>query len=143
MQLRNEKVWRYMDFAKYVSLLNSSELYLSRADNFDDNFEGLLPKRVLNRLSEVWRMTPAKVLEFYNYCKQWVYINCWYKSEHESDAMWKLYSSNSYALAIQSTREKLESCLNDNYKLLDVQYIDYEKEDVRQIVFPTLYSNVV
>jgi len=39
----NVKVWRYMDFTKLVSLLDSRTLYFTRPDKFDDPFEGSLP----------------------------------------------------------------------------------------------------
>ena len=34
------KLWRYQDFTKFVSLLDSRKLYFRRADAFDDPFEG-------------------------------------------------------------------------------------------------------
>ena len=36
------KLWRYMDFAKFVSLLESRALFFVRADKLDDPFEGAL-----------------------------------------------------------------------------------------------------
>jgi len=44
----NAQLWRYMDFTKYVSLLSSRALYFTRADQFEDTYEGakgLLSKR--------------------------------------------------------------------------------------------------
>ena len=42
IQPENEgiKVWRYMDFTKFVLLIDSRRLYFTRADKFDDPFEG-------------------------------------------------------------------------------------------------------
>lgn len=37
---KDSRLWRYMDFTKYVSMLSTSGLYFSRADSFDDHFEG-------------------------------------------------------------------------------------------------------
>src|SRR5919199_3107176 len=36
------KIWRYMDFAKYVSFLESSALWFSRIDKLNETFEGKL-----------------------------------------------------------------------------------------------------
>lgn len=36
-----------MDFAKFISLLDSSALYFSRADMLGDTFEGTLPNRTI------------------------------------------------------------------------------------------------
>lgn len=33
-------IWRYMDFTKFVSLLDKGSLFLCRADNLEDPFEG-------------------------------------------------------------------------------------------------------
>ena len=38
------RVWRYMDFTKFVSFIDSRRLYFTRADKFDDPFEGSWPK---------------------------------------------------------------------------------------------------
>jgi hypothetical protein len=38
------KVWRYMDFTKFVSLIDSRCLFFTRADKFNDSFEGSWPK---------------------------------------------------------------------------------------------------
>lgn len=36
-------LWRYMDFAKYASVLQSGGFWLPRCDLFDDRFEGSYP----------------------------------------------------------------------------------------------------
>jgi hypothetical protein len=33
-------IWRYLDFPKFVSLLKDRALFMTRADKFDDVFEG-------------------------------------------------------------------------------------------------------
>jgi len=35
----NSKVWRFMDFAKFVQILESNALFFCRADRFTDEFE--------------------------------------------------------------------------------------------------------
>ena len=37
-------LWRYMDFTKFVSLLETRTLFLARADKLGDPFEGSVPK---------------------------------------------------------------------------------------------------
>jgi hypothetical protein len=36
----NQLLWRYMDFAKFVSMLHEGGLYFARAGDFNDRFEG-------------------------------------------------------------------------------------------------------
>jgi hypothetical protein len=39
------KIWRYMDLARFLSILESRSLYFSRADNLGDPYEYAIPKR--------------------------------------------------------------------------------------------------
>lgn len=133
------KVWCYMDFAKYVSLLDKSALWFSRSDKFDDRFEGSTPYRELEL-----RRTHAESLEnpqmqygLYEHeaevnrsRRQWIYVNCWHMNENESAAMWRLYASNNEAVAIQSTYALLCDCLPSNVYLGEVRYIDYTTESL-------------
>ncbi|KAF5417648.1 MAG: hypothetical protein C5S38_01290 [Candidatus Methanophagaceae archaeon] len=34
------KIWRYIDFTKFVSLLDKKALFFARADRLSDSFEG-------------------------------------------------------------------------------------------------------
>lgn len=59
-----------------------------------------------------------------------VFISCWHSNEYESEAMWKLYSTNTKnAVAIQTTAEHLYQALDrDPYiDIGKVKYIDYNK----------------
>jgi len=48
----NIKVWRYLDFTKFLSLIDSSCLYFTRVDRFDDPFEGSRPKAIIIFVTE-------------------------------------------------------------------------------------------
>jgi hypothetical protein len=47
-------------------------------------------------------------------------------NEHESAAMWKLYSSSNEAVCIRSTYRRLRRCLPQCVFVGEVSYIDYE-----------------
>lgn len=36
----NTVIWLFMNLAKFISLLKDSALYMTRADKFEDSFEG-------------------------------------------------------------------------------------------------------
>ncbi len=55
-------------------------------------------------------------------------INCWHMNEHESAAMWKLYSSSDEAVCVQSTYRRLRVCLPTFVYVGEVNYIDYETQ---------------
>ena len=140
------KIWRYMDFTKLLSLINTCSLYFSRADKLGDPFEGSLPKTdyaTRNALFESISKGVKKSLspELYkrfnteNFQKfeakklltRFICINCWHKNEHESAAMWKLYLKSDEGVAIQSTYARLKRCVIDerNVYLGMVEYRNY------------------
>jgi len=130
----NIKIWRYMDFTKFVSLLECKSLYFARADLFEDSFEGSL-----SRATFTWRgglyeglYVEPEVEEKFSRAREalrkQVFVNCWHMNARESAAMWKLYARSNEAVAIQSTYQVLHSCLPANTYVGEVQYIDYETD---------------
>jgi hypothetical protein len=135
---KSVKIWRYMDFSKFVSLLETSALFLARVDKFDDPYEGArshvnsddevrallyqdVPLESLKKMS-------AAIASFMEWSRLWTYVNCWHVNEYESDAMWRLYARSNEAVAIQSTFEKLYSNVGSKAYIGLVDYIDYEKQ---------------
>lgn len=132
------KIWRYMDFTKYVSLLESSSLFFSRSDMFDDPYEGATShanatlRTMLYRDAGFSTDTYATMSAFAKWVRQWTYINCWHMNEHESAAMWRLYARTDEAVAIQSTYERLRKALPEDAYVGVVNYIDYENEFIQE-----------
>jgi hypothetical protein len=140
-QNENSKVWRYMDFTKLVSLIDSRRLYFTRVDKFGDPFEGSWPRmnviarqQIPDSIPEEGRDNFIKSMEnMREFSKNWPRynaINCWHLNEHESAAMWKLYLKSDEGIAICSSYAKLKRCLidEDTIFLGVVKYIDYETE---------------
>ncbi|MEP0008753.1 MAG: DUF2971 domain-containing protein, partial [Balneola sp.] len=122
-----------MDFTKYVSMLSTSSLYFSRADQFDDPYEGATSHANLNLRDEVYSDMPNKKIlndlsRFAEWVRQWTYVNCWHMNNYESAAMWKLYSKTDEAITIQSTYNKLSDLLPYSTYVGTVKYIDYGKD---------------
>jgi hypothetical protein len=138
------KIWRYMDFTKFVSTLEEGGLFFSRLDQLGDPFEGSVPRANLTTRLEEWKMywdeRNVKTLQeatpiMLQWQRQWSYVNCWHMNELESAAMWKLYAKTDEAICIQSTYQRLETCIeespsteDDNIFIGTVQYIDYQTE---------------
>ena len=57
-------------------------------------------------------------------------VNCWYESEYESEAMWRIYAGNDYGIAIKTNVKSLASCFVDRYPdaIARVEYVPYEQE---------------
>ena len=116
----NIKIWRFMDFTKYVSLIATRSLFFSRIDKLalDDPYEGSMP--ISNILYQNNHISPEILEEQLVAIKErrnWAYANCWYMDDHESNLMWKAYTKNEReAIAIQSTYTLLRECLPDYRK---------------------------
>lgn len=144
----NIRIWRYMDFTKYVFMLETSSLYFARADMLGDPFEGSYSKVNIQLRPIVYKdaQLPLRVFDdmvrFTRWVREWTYVNCWHMNEYESAAMWRLYAKSSDAIAIQTAYAKLAACLPNEVFLGAVQYIDYEKDWFLEgnILYPFMYK---
>jgi len=119
------KIWRYMDFIEFVSLLDKKALFFARVDKLGDPFECSYTKAT--RLTSVIH----KGVYFRLFAKNLVIhtaINSWHINEYESAAMWKLYLQNNEGIAVQSTFNRLKNSFlgEKEIRIGKVQYIDYE-----------------
>ena len=146
------KIWRYMDFTKYVSMLDMGGLYFTRSDFLGDPFEGTYSQLNVEgfklQLQEAERaaggpLDVPKLLEEESvkrqWYRQWMYISSWHMNEFESAAMWRLYAQTNEAIAVQSTYTKFCECLPsemhwghggraDAVYVGEVEYVDYESD---------------
>jgi hypothetical protein len=147
------KVWRYMDFTKYVSLLDARSLYFPRSDLLGDPFEGSTSRLNLALRPNVYKdLTPEQVenmtdqlSKHLQLSRQWTFINSWHMNEVESAAMWSIYARSNEAISIQSTYVRLCNCLPPEVYVGEVQYIDYDTEWMPEDNFfwPFVHKRVV
>ena len=142
-------LWRYLDFTKFVSFLDKGSIFFPRADKLGDPFEGSYSKfNVAMRPAIYGDTIPEHALQqisnFVRECRRFTLISCWHWSDHESAAMWSLYSKASDGLAIKTTFEALARCFkaNDDIFIGKVNYVDYEKTFIREdnLMAPFLYK---
>lgn len=151
----NDKIWRYMDFTKFVSLLCDGALFFSRVDNFEDPLEGCFPlpnKEYLNCLKKITEgdEKSLQIIENHKFIteniRKFAFVNCWHINEYQSAAMWKLYSKNDNGIAIQSTYGRLKNCLkkvNREINIYKVRYIDFYNESITfNILNPFFYKRL-
>lgn len=123
----SSKIWRYMDFFKFVDLISSKKLFLCKPSDLGDPFEGAVPAAIRNALGRAGMGSLAN--HIYSAVGENIYINCWHKSEYESDAMWKIYALNKAGIAIQTTVNKLVEAIEHypfEIHLGMIEYIDHE-----------------
>lgn len=125
-------LWKYLDLAKFTFLLQKQALHFCRGDKFDDPFEGSYP--ISARDSDLFQGgSNGYSAEAWN---KLVAVSCWHKSDIESDALWRLYTSMKQGVAIKTTWEKLQAVVDGHAYLASVTYIDFIK-DHAQIHIPS------
>ena len=143
-----EKIWRYMDLAKFVSLLSSEALYFACPHELADPFEGWYPKSHVEAFSSMTEQYLGQMLatrdemvarlpginvnglndaintarerfkKSFDEVKLKFGMSCWHKNEWESEAMWKLYSASGHGIAIESTRHQLGESILEKEHLI-------------------------
>ncbi len=133
----NIPIWRYLDFAKFVDMLERKRLHFARLDQLGDPFEGAPSDGTIALLraweerhpvdtvsgEASWRIQARDTFLMNSLL---MYVNCWHMNEYESMAMWRLYSRE--GIAIRSTYQRLlESFLGaeDDVHIGQVFYRDH------------------
>ncbi|SHN04883.1 hypothetical protein [Flavobacterium xinjiangense] len=141
----NTIVWKYLDLSKFLDLLMSQKLFMSRSDKFEDQYEGTFSEPTFEEIRKLSIDNPD-FLNYYKSHREKVAISSWHINEYESFAMWQIFTQNSEGLAIQSTIGRLQNALQPEqvYKqyIGEVNYIDYKKEYIPfdDMFFPFLFK---
>lgn len=124
-------VWKYLDLSKFLDLLMSQKLFMSRSDKFEDQYEGTFSEPTFEEIKKIAENNP-EFLDVYKTQRKNVIISSWHINEYESFAMWQIFTQNSEGLAIQSTIGRIQESLHLENQFEQhigkVNYIDYKKE---------------
>ena len=146
-------LWRYMDFMRFVSLLDTRSLFFARADKLGDPFEGATTS--VNAAVDAVELgehaddeTMSLLLEMFSRVREssrsYTLVNCWHQSDHESNAMWKLYSQEHDGIAVKTNFRSLAGSFTCSEAIFigRVEYIDYDEAYTQQgdILKPYLYK---
>ena len=130
-----DTVWRYMSFEKFADIVATESLFFTRADKYDDKFEGYVPQSTtLSYESSGSQIVP-------NF-RQYIMCNCWHHGDEESMAMWDKYHLRNNGIAIKTTIENLKNSLPDepNVFIGKIEYIeDYNQIDMLEDVPPEIW----
>ena len=126
-------LWRYIDLAKLVALLNDKKLHFARADVFKDRHEGSFTKPMWEKLEAQFAERPGlreTVSKFFKqHMKESAFVSCWCM-EPESEAMWKLYCGDNYGVAITVVYRDIEaSFINQGLLMTKVKYLNYQVDE--------------
>ncbi len=138
-------VWKYLDLSKFLDLLMSRKLFMSRSDKFEDQYEGTFSEPTYEEIKKLSENNP-EFLQYYKSHREKVVVSSWHINEYESFAMWQIFTQNNEGLAIQSTIGRLQKALKPeiNYSQFigEVNYIDYKKEYIPfdNMFFPFMFK---
>ena len=122
----DEKISRYIDFAKLAHLLCTKTLYLTRGDQFTDQYEGIETKLSRNIRKIVHGNDAYKEnSRLYERNRRSVAINCWYIGENESNDMWKTYANGTDGVLVQSNVSKLKESFTDSQENICISKVVY------------------
>lgn len=129
--LDQTRVWRYMSFSKFAWAIQNRCLWLCRADLLGDPWEISLSGAQLQHVIDTHPIAPIdeapretaieRVRRIIGLWRGVTFINCWNRSPHESNALWKIYCENSDGVVLQTTYEKLKK-IAGRHSLLPVTY---------------------
>ncbi|MDN3707589.1 DUF2971 domain-containing protein [Myroides ceti] len=125
-------VWKYMDLSKFLDLLLSEKMFMSRSDKFEDQYEGTFSEPTYEEIKKLLKDNP-EYLDAYKSKRKNIVISSWHTNYYESYAMWQVFTKNNEGLAIQSTIGKLKQSLIEEripQNIGEVNYIDYKKEHI-------------
>lgn len=139
------KLWRYMDVAKLISMLQTASIWLARADTFRDKHEGRIPTEMFGFIEKAYESFPeddpspvSNARDFQDYLVKNTYISCWHKNIDENMVMWEIYGRDSSAVAIQTTVGRIVENVDPSgltgHSLLFKPVIYANSDDVRGVL---------
>lgn len=137
-------LWRYLDIAKFLHLLDSSSLFFTRLTNFSDPYEGHMTKKTLDELMKIPKDFPEEErlnrektirqdVEFFIKHRPILCASCWHENETESSAMWSQYTGTGEGLAIRTSFKRFKEAFKPAKLEVSagmIQYIDYNTHNL-------------
>lgn len=122
-----------MSLPKFISLLTSNSLHMTRLDKLTDRHEGSLTQRTVDGIDAYLKAAGSangwteENAAFYERSRSNTFVCCWHLNEHESEAMWRLYCGADGGVAIQTTYSSLVESISTEYETYVglVRYVDY------------------
>lgn len=87
-------IYRYIQLSQFMSLVESNSIYISKVSSWDDPWEG-----VLSRIPHY--DDKNQLLKPLGSSLEYMYGQCW-SLTRESDALWRIYSSNKQGILIKT-----------------------------------------
>jgi hypothetical protein len=148
-------IWRYMDFTRYVAMLEARGVFFARVDQLNDRFEGSIPQPSARQYEAAKRELPEIGVgldgeripypDMLRKVRPWVLVSSWHMHPQESAAMWSLYGHSENAIAVRSTYSRLRGLMHaarEQIYLGAVRYISYEDDEIplEHLLWPFIHK---
>lgn len=148
----DQAIWRYITIPQLLSILKEESLRFTRSDNFDDPFEGELPRKnkaelptdqeidrpdyfIYNgrskRGSSHWE--PSNQMSTIQTYREITFINCWHQEMKEQSTLWRANVAPKEGVVIKSDVQSLKTALSAHkYEVYigEMKYIDFEQDKI-------------
>ncbi|WP_299957447.1 DUF2971 domain-containing protein [uncultured Modestobacter sp.] len=142
------QLWRYLDVAKLLSMLETGSLHFARLNTFQDPWEGAVGPPNTDFFKEAFG--PNSVDASHLPALLWkmrtrhLSVSCWHMSEHESAAMWSAYADR--GLAVRTTWRRLTASITDERHVTggEVRYVDFARDVIpeRNLFLPVMHKRM-
>lgn len=143
----SQAIWRFLDFAQFVDLLDRKSLFFARIDTLEDPYAGLsedtvfavrtLPEELMRlaeqagapppkkgRLERWWsrKAQESEQAQLIDTIRNYrpagmVWANCWHATGPDEVALWKMYQAAGKRVAVRSSIGKLRGALGTGSEL--------------------------
>ena len=131
-------LWRYLDLARFMDILERRVLWFPRADQFEDPLEGTYTDAEMDHVRSLASLkTPDGIkgvadsfAETTTLMRSTNFICSWRAGTDESMAMWDLYRRGSGVIAIRSTVGDLKNAISHFERPVyigEVKYVDWNE----------------
>ena len=132
-------LYKYISFAKFIDLVELERSYLTNIKLWEDTYEGAgyvenfgygVSKYVLESIRSVDNLETGLT----NISKKLSYAQSWTDRELESDAMWRIYSTDKLGVRIAVSKRDIEMQINKTLNTIEDSLkvepykVDYDKE---------------
>lgn len=137
----NAVIWRYVDFVKFMSLIQKRKLFFPKGVNLPDPFEGATTEaNISSRLENLQNVPPDLrkfTLEQMKLIRKYIYVNSWNINKEESNLLWGTYIKQNYGVVIKSKFKNLKKCFqNGSYikiRFGKIKYISYKIDKFNEL----------
>lgn len=141
-------LWRYIEFWKFLDLLETSELYFPKITELGDQNEGRIPEKIYKMMLDHDSRLGRKnnfAENYNNYLednlRDKILVSSWNANENESFPMWKMYAKEKLGIAIKTDLDSLKKSFEGTDRNIYIGEVEYYNNEKPQYQTGNLFSS--